>query len=132
MYSFQPLADTTWNIHYGFYFVLVVSLVIFGMMLYARMNDEIELQTLGIWTVIFGIIVYLTSVASYRDQVVYKNTRVVGEFVSFQPEMVVERSGKSTTTKHLMYVTYRVGNEMVVMPADPEVSYPKSVVLYKN
>ena len=132
MYSFQPVIDTNWDNHTGFYTSVLMSIVWVGFMVYAWAYDEVEGKTVTIWFLICLLFVSLTYYNSYQPEKVYRNTKVTGEFVQFNPEVWVEKSGKSTTTKRVMYVTYRVGNELVVLPADTGLSYPKTVVMYKN
>lgn len=133
MYSFNPLVDTTWDVHTGFYGITFLMVLWMGLMVYVWGADEIRGRTVGIWFVICSLIVWLAYTCSYVPQKQYANTKVTGEFVSFTPEVWTEKSGKNSyTVKRQMYVTYRVGDSMVVLPANPNVDYPKTVQLYKN
>ena len=132
MYSFQPLIDAKWDSHTGFYGVTVIMILWFGLIVYGWAYDEFEDRTLGIWFIICLVIVCTAHYGSYQPERIYANTKVTGEFVQFNPEIWVEKSGKSTTTRRNMFVTYRVGNDLVVLPAQSGATYPKTAVLYKN
>lgn len=133
MYTFQPLVDTNWDSHTGFYGITVMMTLWMGLMIYVWGADEIKGRTVGIWAAVCSGIVYLAFCGSYVPQKDYANTKVTGEFVSFTPEVWTERSGKNSyTVKRQMYVTYQVGSEVVVLQAQSGVTYPKTVQLYKN
>lgn len=133
MYTFQPLVDTNWDNHTGFYGITVMMVLWMGLMVYVWGAEELKGRTVGIWAVICSLIVWLAWSCSFVPEKEYANTKVVGEFVSFTPEVWTEKSGKNSyTVKRQMYVTYRVGDNVVVLPAQSGVDYPKTVQLYKN
>lgn len=133
MYTFNPLVDTNWDNHTGFYGITVLMVVWMVLMVYVWGAEEIKGRTVCIWAVICSSIVVLAFNCSFVPQKEYANTKVVGEFVSFTPEVWTEKSGKNSyTVKRQMYVTYRVGDNVVVLPAQSGVDYPKIVQLYKN
>lgn len=129
MYSFQPLVDTSYNDHTGFYLILLIMVTISFYVL-----RGLYLRGVIVWLVFASAVVGFTWWVSYtQDEVIYANKQVVGEFVSMNPEVVIERSGKQGTREvPRMWVTYRVDNKMVVLPAKAGAEYPVRVILYKN
>lgn len=129
MYSFQPLVDTSYNDHTGFYLILLLMVTISVYVL-----RGLYLRGVIVWLVFASAVVGFTWWVSYtQDEVIYANQQVVGEFVSMNPEVVIERSGKQGTREvPRMWVTYRVDNKMVVLPAKAGAEYPVRVILYKN
>lgn len=129
MYSFQPLVDTSYNDHTGFYLILLLMVTISFYVL-----RGLYLRGVIVWLVFASAVVGFTWWVSYtQDEVIYANKQVVGEFVSMNPEVVIERSGKQGTREvPRMWVTYRVDNKMVVLPAKAGAEYPVRVILYKN
>ena len=133
VYSFQPLIDTTANSHIGFYFIATLSILFVAFLVVAWREDIIPLFFL------VGLAVPATGVStiaffeSYKPEKIYANEQVVGEFVGFAPEVLVEKSGKNShTVTRKMWVTYKVNGSMVVLPANETMSYPVRAVLYKN
>lgn len=132
MYTFQPQIDTNWDTHAGFYMIAFLCACWLAVMVYSWWNREMAL------TPVLGVLlvcVVTSSISynvSYRPQIVYENIPVTAEFVQFNNETVVERSGKYTSTNNHIYVTYKVGDDMVVLPAKSGVAYPKTATLYRN
>lgn len=133
MYTFQPLVDTDWNSHVGFYMVCMMAIAIMAIIIYAWKDDELSGISVVVWAAFFAVIVGIGHWVSYQPERVYANTQVTGEFVGFNPEVLTEKSGKNSyRVDRKMWVTYRVGDALVVLEARPATSYPKNVILYKN
>jgi hypothetical protein len=70
----------------------------------------------------------------YLDQSsqTFANTQVQAEFVGYQPEVRLEKSGKSSYDNHYMYVIYRANGNSVILQGRAGIEYPKNAILYKN
>lgn len=129
MYSFQPLAPVEPS-HVGF-FIMIVAVAFVILHIAVEWRDSLG-QSIAPAAAVLMFTYCVSYVWTDQSTKVYDNKPVVGTFVQFNPEALVERSGKSTTTKHLMYVTYNINGEHVILPAVDGVSYPARAVLYKN
>ena len=90
MYSFNPLVDTTWDFHTGFYGITFLMVLWMALMVYVWGAEEMKGRTVGIWFVVCSLIVGLAYTSSYVPQKQYANVKVTGEFVSFTPEVWTE------------------------------------------
>jgi hypothetical protein len=129
MYTFNPLASIPVD-HTGFFLVCFISVVILCICLMT------EPESFFFWffcVTVLTVGAYFVSY-SWTDQTpkTFKNEKVTGEFVGFQPEGYREKSGKSMVDRHYMYVVYRVNGNDVILQAKQGVEYPKTAILYKN
>ncbi len=133
MISFQPLVDTEWNSHLGFYIICTVAILFVGFTIAAWNNREIKSSSAIFWIFTWSVAVWVGFNNSYVPEKIYPNNKVTGEFVNFIPEIITEKSGKSgyIITREL-WVVYKVGDELVTLPAKAGVTYPKFATLYKN
>jgi hypothetical protein len=132
MYTFQPVHDQYWNVHVGFYITVAISLCIMCVVLALWKNDEIRPSTVAGWALVLGAISYFVCGESYRPEVVYTNTKVLGTFVKFQPEGWNEQHGKTRADVHYIYVVYEVEGQYAIFLANPAFTYPKTAIMYKN
>ena len=129
MYTFYPLVGDPVS-HFGFYFLLVCSSVVF---IISVMEEPDLFIGYFFAEAFFVLFVYCCSFVWTDQEVkVYKNEKVVGEFVGYAPEGYRERTGKYTTEKHYVYVIYEINGDPVLLQATAGVAYPKRAILYKN
>ena len=129
MYTFNPLETITAS-HTIFWLVFAFC-IIFLVIVFSNEPSEFFGELF-----IVTIVCIITYAVSYhwtnQEPQVFKNERVVGKFVSFQPEGYSEKSGKIRSDKHYMYVVFEVEGELVIMKANENITYPKNIILYKN
>jgi hypothetical protein len=129
VYTINPLQTITPD-HTGFWFVFAFC-IIFLVIVFSNEPSEFFgyffISTICC-LIVYGVSYHLTN----QETQVFKNERVVGKFVSFQPEGYSEQSGKIRSDKHYMYVVFEVEGKMVIIQANESVPYPQSVTLYKN
>ena len=129
MYTFYPLVGEPVS-HFGFYVLLVLSL---GIFITSVMEDSDLFIGYFFVEAFFILFVYCCSfVWTDQDVKVYKNEKVVGEFMGYAPEGYREKTGKYYTERHYVYVIYSINGDPVLMPASAGVAYPKRAILYKN
>ena len=130
MYTFIPLADIPVG-HGGFQVICAMALIVIFVVLLNDANDFFgtffvcSMITLAAYGVSFH----------WTDQTTktFANTQVQGEFAGYQPEVRLEKSGKSSYyDNHYMYVMYTVNGNPVIMRAREGIEYPKHAILYKN
>ena len=129
MYTFAPLADIPVN-HGGFRVICVAVAVAIT---FALVNGTgAFLETFFVCAVV-ALAAYVVSF-HWSDQSTKKfaNTQVQGEFAGYQPEVRLEKSGKSSYDNHYMYVIYTVNGNAVILQGSIGIEYPKHAILYKN
>lgn len=128
-YSFNPLIDSSYDTHIGFYIYCFILIFVVYSILKDIINDE-KISSLNLFMILFfGGLFALIHHQSYLPQIKYANIKVDGKFVTFQPEL--EKGTKNRTTQNL-FVVYEIENRMVIFDADSKISYPKKAVFYKN
>jgi len=129
MYTFYPLVGEPVS-HFGFYLLLICSLGIF----ITSILEEPDLLIGYFFAEAFFILfVYCCSFVWTDQEVkVYKNEKVVGEFMGYAPEGYREKTGKYYSERHYVYVIYGINGDPVLMQATAGVVYPKRAILYKN
>lgn len=133
MYSFQPLVDTNWNSHVGFYVTVVMALMVVGLLVWSASKTTAYLWFAGCVSALTFAVTFVVFINSYRPQKVFANQPAIGTFVGFTPEVVSEKVAKyHHNITRRFWVTYKVNGELVILPANPALSYPERAVLYKN
>lgn len=132
MYSFQPLIDTTANSHGMFYFWCMLMVVLVSVVIWLWNDRELSGTPLLFWIAFAVISTHIGYQASFAPETLYVNEKVTGTLVGFQPEGYSEKSGKSRSDRHYMYVVYEVNGNHVILKATEGVTYPKTATLYKN
>ena len=129
MYTFAPLADIPVT-HGGFEVICVILFIVMAAVM-LNGNGGI-LGTLFVCVVIANISYGVSF--HYMDQSTqtFANTQVQAEFVGYQPEVRLEKSGKSSYDNHYMYVIYRTNGNSVILQGRAGIEYPKNAILYKN
>jgi hypothetical protein len=132
MYSTQPLVDQYWNVHAGFY--AICALLVFGeaVVLGLWKDDDIQWYSVVVWSIIFSAICYMVHDNSYQPEKHYTNTKVIGKFVEFRPEGYNEQHGKTRADEHYMYVVYEIEGRYNIIHTNPNMTWPKEAVFYKN
>ena len=129
MYTFIPLADIPVG-HGGFQVICAISLIALFVVLLNDASDFFgtffvcSMITLGAYGVSFH----------WSDQSTqsFANTQVTGKFVGYQPEVRLEKSGKSSYDNHYMYVVYMVNGNPVILQGRTGIEYPTTAILYRN
>jgi len=129
MYTFAPLADIPVT-HSGFEFICFMMIVVMIFVIVNGMGGFFE--SFFICTLIavaaYGVSYHFTD----QGMQTFANTQVHGEFVGYQPEVRLEKSGKSSYDNHYMYVIYRANGNSVILQGRAGIEYPKNAILYKN
>ena len=129
MYTFAPLADIP--VTHGGFQVICFMLVI--VLLFVIINSAgAFLETFFVCTVIAGAAYGVSFHWSDQSTETFANTQVQGEFVGYQPEVRLEKSGKSSHDNHYMYVIYNVNGNAVILKGSTGIEYPKHAIMYKN
>jgi hypothetical protein len=130
MYTFAPLADIPVD-HGGFIFICCILLIALAV---AMLNGNGGiLGTLFVCVLIANISYGVSFHWSDQSTKKFANTQVQGEFAGYQPEVRLEKSGKSSYhDNHYMYVVYTVNGNAVIMQGSTGIEYPKHAILYKN
>lgn len=129
MYTFYPLPDET-NIHVGWYFSLVVYLILLFFILKDALEDRVRGEHVAGF-VVCSIFLFIIHTVSYHGKKP-ENIPVTANFVGFQPEYSRVQNGKHYTDRHSMYVIYEVNGQQIILPANEGLTYPKQAILYKN
>jgi hypothetical protein len=132
MYTIHPLMDANWNSHFGFQVILFLCLVAIAATLVLWKEDEISTPALLFCCFLATMFSVMAHHNSYQPEIKYANVRVIGEFVSYQPEGYNEQSGKSRADHHYMYVVYKIENQMVIFRTEPGQAWPARAVFYRN
>lgn len=129
MYTFIPLADIPVG-HGGFQVICAISLIALFVVL---LNDASDFFGTFFVCAVVALAAYGVSF-HWTDQSTrsFANTQVTGEFAGYQPEVRLEKSGKSSYDNHYMYVIYTVNGNPVIMQGRTGIEYPKHAILYKN
>jgi uncharacterized membrane protein len=129
MYTFAPLADIPVT-HGGFEVICFILFIVLAIVLMNGADGFFE--TFFVCAVI-AVASYGVSF-HYMDQSTqtFANTQVQAEFVGYQPEVRLEKSGKSSYDNHYMYVIYRTNGNSVILQGRAGIEYPKNAILYKN
>jgi hypothetical protein len=131
-YTFNPLPAIPSD-HTGFGFILFLSVIF---LLVPCMLDE-DLRENWFFcfflaTIFCGLAYFVSFVWTDQESKPFRNEKVIGEFVAFQPEGYNERSGKSRVDRHYTYVVYSVNGNNVLLQAEEGIEYPQKATLYKN
>lgn len=132
MYSFQPLVDSTANSHGMFYFWCMLMVVLVSVVIWLWNDGEFSGTPVLFWIAFAAFTTMIGYDVSFAPEKVYVNEKVTGTLVGFQPEGYSEKSGKSRSDRHYMYVVYEVNGNHVILKATEGVTYPKTATLYKN
>lgn len=129
MYTFTPVTDIPVH-HVGFWIFLCVIIIALSLSLLADPYEFSKYFTIACIPVAFA---YMVSYhISDQSTQTFKNEKVTGTFVGYQPEGYNERSGKSRADRHYMYVIYSVDGSNIIFQGQEGIQYPKTAVLYKN
>ena len=121
MYTINPLEAITVS-HMGFYLVcFCYAVIIFGAL---TSYDE---SFVFISTIIMVISYNVSYNWTSQESKVFKNEQVIGKFMGFYaggPNKIENNFG--------LYASFEVNGEVVILTIDRGISYPKTVILYKN
>lgn len=129
MYSFAPLSDIPVN-HIGFWILLFIIVIALLLSLLIEPYEFSKYFTIACIPVAFAYAVSYH--ISDQSTLTFKNEKVTGTFVGYQPEGYNERSGKTRADRHYMYVIYSVDGNNVILQAAAGAAYPKYATMYKN
>lgn len=133
-YTFHPLVDIYHDSHVGFFFVTPALIVVAYLIIQAYRGGDIPGKVCSFIIACLAVTGVVAYDGSYNTpEKIYANTKVIGTFVGFTGEAIVNKSGRAgVRVDHVTYVTYKVDAGYVTLPASPGVSYPARVILYRN
>lgn len=130
-YTFNPIPDVPPD-HVGFFIILFAVVCWLVVTLFDIWERNDFYYKFFISTIIVGFSYFVSF--HWTDQTVktFKNEKVIGEFVAYQPEGYRESSGKSKVDRHYVYVVYSVEGNLILLRGKEGVAYPKTAIIYKN
>lgn len=139
-YTVAPLENiTTINDHTGFYLSLAAVVVFFiAFIICETWEQELTVKKIFCGILTAAIALGVTSSVSWHsgDYIIYKNEKVVGDFVGYVPEGYITRETSGKTTKdvahHYVYVQYKINGQYVLFYAQTGQEWPTQAIFYKN
>lgn len=133
MYSFSPLVDPN-QVHHGYdTYVVLATLFVVACLAWATIKrDRATCRVVLIDIVVTLLLGMVIRYFSYMEQPAPRNEKVVATFVGTTAESDTRSTGKSHTTDHFLYGTFRTPDGLVVLRISPGVAIPEQVFLYKN